>query len=117
MAIRPYLRRAGRDLPGCFRPRRTAMEIGVLTLELHLSDANSLKDKRQVIRSLREKLRTRFNCAVAEVDHNDLWQRGTVAVVAISNDHQHLQQMLEGISREAEHILGGDLANSSIEIL
>jgi uncharacterized protein YlxP (DUF503 family) len=51
------------------------------------------------------------------VDHNDLWQRGTVAVVTVSNDRQHLQQMLEGISREAEHILGGDLADSSIEIL
>ncbi len=93
------------------------MEIGVLTLELHLSYANSLKDKRQVVRSLKEKLRAKFNCAVAEVDHNELWQRATVAVVTVSNDHQHLQQMLEGISREAEHILGGDLADSSIEFL
>lgn len=93
------------------------MEIGVLTLELHLSYANSLKEKRQVVRSLKEKLRAKFNCAVAEVDNNDLWQRGTVAVVTVSNDHRHLQQMLESISRETEHILGGDLADSSIEIL
>ena len=57
------------------------MVVGLLTLEIHLPDAHSLKDKRQVVRKLKERLRARFNVAVAELDHQDLWQRATVGVV------------------------------------
>jgi len=49
------------------------MPIGLLTLEIHIPDARSLKDKRQVIRSLKDRLRANFNVAVAELDHQDLW--------------------------------------------
>ena len=56
------------------------MVVGLLALEIHLPDAHSLKDKRQVVRKLKERLRARFNVAVAELDHQDLWQRATVGV-------------------------------------
>ena len=62
------------------------MPVGLLTLELHIPDAQSLKDKRQVIRSLKDKLRRQFNVAVAELDHHDLWQRSVVGVVTLSNE-------------------------------
>ena len=93
------------------------MVVGVLTLELHLPDAHSLKDKRQTLRKLKERLRAHFNVAVAELDHQDSWQRATVGVVSLSNDSLHLTQLLEAVSTESERILGGDLVESHIEYL
>ena len=57
------------------------MPIGLLTLEIHIPDAQSLKDKRQVLRSLKDRLRAHFNVAVAELEHQELWQRSRVGVV------------------------------------
>jgi len=54
------------------------MPVGVLTLEIQLPYAHSLKDKRSVVQSLRNRLRARFNVAVAELDHQDVWQRATL---------------------------------------
>ena len=62
------------------------MPIGLLTLEIYIPDAHSLKDKRQVLRSLKDRLRARFNVAVAELDHQDTWQRAQVGVVSLSNN-------------------------------
>ena len=93
------------------------MVIGVLTLEIHLPYAESLKDKRQVIRKLKDRLRAKFNVAVAELDHNDLWQRATVGVVSLSNGQANLEQLLQAVNSEAQKILGGDLVSSTVEIL
>ncbi len=92
------------------------MVVGLLTLEVHLPYAHSLKDKRQVLRSLKDRLRSHFNVAVAEVDHQDLWQRATIGVVSVSNDRTYLNQLLEGVADEAEKLLNGNLVNTSIEI-
>src|SRR5579863_8801924 len=64
------------------------MPVGLLTLELHIPDAQSLKDKRQVLRSLKDKLRREFNVAVAELDHHDVWQRSVIGVVTLSNEEK-----------------------------
>ena len=93
------------------------MPIGLLTLELHIPDARSLKDKRQVIRSLKDRLRVQFNVAVAELDHQDLWQRAVIGVVTISNDARHVEQALQAIVEESERLLGPDLVSSEIELL
>lgn len=93
------------------------MVVGLLTLEIHLPYAHSLKDKRQALRKLKDRLRGRFNVAVAELDHQELWQRGTLGVVSLSNDRVNLVQLLEAISSEAERILGGDLVDCHIEYL
>jgi len=92
------------------------MPVGLLTLEIHIADARSLKDKRQVIRSLKDRLRAQFNVAVAELDHQDLWQRGLVGVVSLSADAQHLQQSLQAIVAESERLLGRDLVGHEIEL-
>ena len=93
------------------------MVVGVVTLELHLPYARSLKDKRQVVERLKGRLRARFNVAVAELDNQDLWQRATLGVVSLSNDQGHLAQVLEAVRSESERLLGGDLADSYIEYL
>lgn len=93
------------------------MPIGLLTLEIHIADSRSLKDKRQVIRSLKDRLRAHFNVAVAELDHQELWQRSTIGVVTISNDEQHLEQSLQTIFAESERLLGPDLVGHQIEVL
>ena len=53
--------------------------IGVITLELRLDESHSLKDKRHFVKSLKDRLRSKFNVAVAEIDYQDLWQRGRAA--------------------------------------
>jgi uncharacterized protein len=91
------------------------MPIGLLTLQIHIPDAQSLKDKRQVLRSLKDRLRGHFNVAVAELDHQDLWQRSLVGVVAISSDAHYLEQSMAAVAAESERVLGRDLIGHEIE--
>jgi hypothetical protein len=91
--------------------------IGVLTLELRLGDSHSLKDKRQVVKSLKERLRNRFNVAVAEIDYHDLWQRAAVAAVTVSADHGHAERVLRSVEAEAASLLGPGLAGATVEWL
>ncbi len=93
------------------------MPIGLLTLEIYIPDARSLKDKRQVIRSLKDRLREHFNVAVAELDHQELWQRAVVGVVSLSGDAKYLQQSLQAVFAESERLLGRDLVGHEIELL
>jgi uncharacterized protein len=93
------------------------MPIGLLSLEIHIPDARSLKDKRQVLRSLKDRLRARFNVAVAELDHQDTWQRAQVGVVSLSKDSAHLEQSLREVLDESERILGRDLIAHDLEVL
>jgi len=91
------------------------MPIGLLTLEIHIPDARSLKHKRQVLRSLKDRLRANFNVAVAELEHQELWQRSRVGVVSISGDGRHLEDSLQAIAVESERLLGRDLVSQQIE--
>lgn len=89
--------------------------IGVINLELRLDQSHSLKDKRQVLQSLKERLRRKFNVAVAEIDYQDLWQRGMLSVVTVSSDHVRAEQVLQLVEREAVNVLGPALAAASFE--
>ena len=93
------------------------MPVGLLTIELHIPDAQSLKDKRQVLRSLKDKLRRDFNVAVAELEHHDTWQRSIVGIVTISNEEKHLREVLQKVLDEADRILGSFLINQAVEIV
>jgi len=73
------------------------MVIGICTLELHLPDNHSLKGKRQVVNSLKGRLKSRFNISVAEVDHLDAWQRAAIGLVMVSNDRRHVDSELSKI--------------------
>jgi uncharacterized protein YlxP (DUF503 family) len=93
------------------------MPVGLLTLELHIADAQSLKDKRQVLRSLKDRLRAHFNVAVAELDFEDTWQRSVVGVVTLSNEERHVEEALQKVLAEADNILGPMVVGHSVEIL
>ena len=94
-----------------------AMPVGLLTLELHIAEAQSLKDKRQVLRSLKERLRAHFNVAVAELDFEDVWQRSVVGVVTLSNEEQHVEEALQRVLAEADRILGPTLVSHALDLL
>lgn len=89
--------------------------IGILNLELSLPDSHSLKDKRHTVKGLKDRLRHKFNVAVAEIDFQDLWQRALISAVTISSDHGHAEQVLQSVEREAASILGGALVSASVE--
>lgn len=94
--------------------------IATLTLELRIEGAHSLKDKRHVVRSLKDRLRASFNVAVAELDATDLWQRATVGVVSISDSRDYLEGLMHKVEREAARICnnnGGELVDSFVEFL
>lgn len=91
------------------------LTVGLLTLQLHIEHAQSLKEKRHVLRSLKDRLRKRFNVSVAEVDGQDTWQRSVVAVAMVSGDRQRVQDLLAKVESEAERLLGGDLVGSEVE--
>lgn len=92
--------------------------IAFLTIELRIEAAHSLKDKRQVLRSLKDKLRAGFNVSVAELDAADLWQRATVGVVSISGSRDYLRGLMEKVERAATRIAnnaGAEITDSFIE--
>lgn len=91
--------------------------IGVLTLDLHIEHSHSLKDKRQVIRSLKDRLRAKFNIAAAEIDHQDSWQRAVIGVVTVSGDRSRVEQLLQLVEKEAANLLGAILVGADVEYL
>ena len=91
--------------------------VGVLTLELRLENSHSLKDKRHVVQGLKDRLRNRFNVAVAEIEYQDLWQRAAVAVVTVSPDRAYAEKLLRSVEDDAAALLGPDLVGASLEWL
>jgi uncharacterized protein len=91
------------------------MPVGLLTLEIHLPYAHSLKEKRAVLRKVRDRLRSRFNVAIAELDHRDVWQQATLGVVSISDSQPLLDSLFQQVLRESENILGDDVAYHEID--
>ncbi len=91
--------------------------IGVLSLELRIEESHSLKDKRQVVKSLKDRLRARHNVSVAEIDHQELWQRGVVAAVTVASDQVIAENTLRAVEDEAAGILGGMLVAATLEWL
>jgi uncharacterized protein YlxP (DUF503 family) len=85
------------------------MFVALLRLELRLHDATSLKDKRSVVKRLTADLR-KLNCAVAEVDHQDLRQRATLAVATVANENFHARRVLHEAERTVER-------NGDVELL
>lgn len=80
------------------------MPITVLTIELRIEHAHSLKDRRQVVRSLKDKLRHGFNISVAELDEAVTWQSATIGVTAISRSRDYLSGLMHEVERAATRI-------------
>ncbi len=93
------------------------MLVGVLVLDLFLHGCSSLKEKRRVIRSIKDRARSRFNVAVAEVDHQDLHQRGTLAFSSVSTSEDSLCKLFDRIVDLSEEILPGGVCENAREYL
>ena len=107
---RPQGRRRDRGVPRRHRgpeprdggagPRRSsAVVVGVRTWDLHLAGCQSLKDKRRVVKSLKDRLHDRFNVSAAEVDHQDVWQRAALAASVVTTERRHAEEVLGSCDR------------------
>jgi len=93
------------------------MIVGVCRVTLRLPENGSLKGKRQVVRSLTQRLRNKFNVAVAEVGDNDRWQIATIGVTCLSNDARHAQEQLDTIVAFIERTrLDAELIDAEIDV-
>ncbi len=90
------------------------MPIAFCSLEIHLPHSHSLKEKRSVLRKVVDRLRSRFNFSVSEIEHQELWQRARVGAVAIGPHRIVLEGLSAKFIRESERILGGDLLSVSL---
>jgi len=96
------------------------MPIAKLTVEIAIAHAQSLKDRRQVVRSLKDHLRHGFNVSVAELDDAELWNRATLGVVAISGSTDYLNGQMREVDDALTRLcvgLGAEIIDSWVEIL
>lgn len=93
------------------------MVIGLLRLEFFLPGARSLKDKRMVLKSLKDRLRARFNVAVAELDFQDVWQRARVGIVTLSEERAFVEKVLNAVLRDVEAKADAEVVGRSLEYL
>ena len=93
------------------------MIVGLLTLDLHIPEANSLKSKRMVIRSLIERIKNKFNVSIAEVDAQNLWQRSIIGIAYVSNETVMINRVFEKIRTQINNTHSVELINSEMEML
>jgi uncharacterized protein len=90
------------------------MLVAVAEFDLRIPGCSSLKEKRHVLKTLIASLRSKFNVAVAEVDHQDLWQRATIGVSSVASEGYHLRRVIHQVERHidtfpAVEVLSSDL--------
>lgn len=93
------------------------MIVGLLTLDLHIPEANSLKGKRFVLKSLIDRIRNKFNVSVAEVDANDLWQRSVIGIAYVANETVIINKVFEQIKNLVVSIHTVELIEARMELL
>jgi len=86
-------------------------------MEIHLAGAHSLKEKRHVLKSLKDRLRREHNISIAEIEYQDVWQRALLAAVTVSPSREHAAQVLDAVEKHAARHLGGGLVDASLEWL
>jgi len=91
--------------------------VGLCTIELFIGDSQSLKDKRQVLLSLKDRLRQKFNLSVAEVDEQNLWQKAVLGLACVANDGRHVNQVLDQALNLIRSHTVVEIVQSRIELL
>jgi uncharacterized protein YlxP (DUF503 family) len=81
------------------------MVVGIFQVELLIPESGSLKSKRFVIKSLKTRLRNKFNISVAEVDENDKWQRAVLGMAMVSND----RKIIDGVFNQIMNLITSDV--------
>ena len=93
------------------------MIVGLLTLDLHIPEANSLKSKRMVIKSLIARIKNKFNVSVAEVDANNLWQRSVIGIAYVANETGIINKVFEKIKNLILNMHSIELIDANMEML
>ena len=93
------------------------IEVGVLQVTLHLQSSHSLKEKRHVVRSIKDRLRARFNISIAEVDDQDEWQSAVLGVAFVANDHRFVEQVLSQVKNHIDENRDVEMIDSMQQIL
>jgi uncharacterized protein YlxP (DUF503 family) len=93
------------------------MHIGTLTITLYLHDTESLKDKRQIIKSLIETNRRKFNISIAEVDALDKWRKAVIGIACVANDGKYVNQVLDKVLDSIESDPQLDVGEVELEML
>ena len=92
------------------------MVVAVLSVHLYLPGARSLKDKRMVLRRVKDRA-AKYNVAVAEVDHHDLWQRAELAVVTVATSRDHADRELAAVADEIDRVEPGLVTRTELSFL
>ena len=95
----------------------SAARVAVGTVEIHLPDVESLKGKRRVLKGLLQKVRQRFQVSAAEVDHQNSWQRATLAVACVSGNSRHANEVISKVMDFIEDNVEGYVIDVELEIL
>lgn len=93
------------------------MIVGLITWDLHLDACHSLKEKRQIVKSLKDRLHQRFNVSAAETDHQNLWQRAEVSACVVSTDRRHAERVLREADRLVDGAAGARIVDTSTSYL
>jgi len=93
------------------------MIVGLLTLDLHIPSAGSLKEKRLIIKSIIDRIKSKFNVSVAEVDANNLWQRSVIGIALVSNETVMINRVFEKIKNLVMNTHSVVIINSTTELL
>nr|MBI3613456.1 DUF503 domain-containing protein [Nitrospirota bacterium] len=93
------------------------MIVGLCTVELYIPDAHSLKAKRQVLLSLKDRLRDKFNVSVAEVGEQDLWQKAVLGIACVANEGTHVNRVLDQAVNVIRSVPLVELVQVRIELL
>ena len=91
--------------------------MGLCTIELFISGSQSLKDKRQVVHGLKDRLRSKFNLSIAEVDGQDLWQKAVLGMACVSNERSHVNQVLEPALNLIKSMPAVEVVRTQLELL
>lgn len=92
------------------------MIVGTLKLRLVLRESHSLKDKRRVIKSLKDTLSNKFNISVAETDEQDVWQTAEIGVASVGTDGSFVQSVLTSVVNYVRYFGGVELVDSQQEL-
>jgi uncharacterized protein YlxP (DUF503 family) len=90
--------------------------VAVTRFDLRIPGCGSLKEKRHVVKTLTASLRQKFNVAVAEVDHHDLWQRTTIGVSAVAGDAYHVKRVMHEVERHIDHWVAVEIIDADLSL-
>jgi uncharacterized protein YlxP (DUF503 family) len=93
------------------------MVVGTMIIELHLHDNRSLKGKRKIVRSMIDKVKHKFNVAIAEIGSNDKWQKIELGISTVGNDRRHIDSSLTNVLAFLDSLYLAEIVDSKTEIL